>query len=183
MIYSKRRIKAVVVLCVMALAICGVFLFCIYSPRAMILITTRRAHAAQVRLLCRTDHKALQEAGRQTLRQVSMGNTKPGRYKVRCDPHLPKGLRFPEPILGLSPRAVTIRDEYMIIEMHGAMWHFGVFVYPEDFTEPYSGFDYGDRKLLEGLWYYDDEYVHDPEYDKVIEAMLQRGGRGQGSHR
>ena len=36
---------------------------------------------------------------------------------------------------------------------------------------------YGDRKLLEGLWYSDDSYHHNPNYDKEIDAILQRCGR------
>jgi len=55
------------------------------------------------------------------------------------------------------------------------MDHFGVRIYPEDFNKPYPGFTYGDRKLLEGLVYYDEGYDFNPEYyGKKIEKLLQK---------
>ena len=57
--------------------------------------------------------------------------------------------------------------------MHGAYTHFGVFAYPEDFNEPFEGYKYGHRKLIDGLWYFDDEYDY-PEYDKKIDALLRK---------
>ena len=35
----------------------------------------------------------------------------------------------------------------------------------------------GDRKLLEGLWYYDDEYRIDPNYDREVDAILKEHGK------
>ncbi len=53
---------------------------------------------------------------------------------------------------------------------------FGVIAYPQDFKPPYAGFKYGgNRMLIEGLWYFDNEYATDPEYDKVIVKLIERG--------
>lgn len=69
----------------------------------------------------------------------------------------------------------------MMMEMHGGMDHFGVLVYSEGFREPFPGFKYGDRKLVDGLWYYDEDYHLNPDYDKVVEKMLWKyGQRGAG---
>ena len=59
------------------------------------------------------------------------------------------------------------------MEMHGGMDHFGVRIYPEDFNEPDRYFKYVDRELLPGLWYYDDGYIHNPEYDKRIDTLIE----------
>jgi hypothetical protein len=63
--------------------------------------------------------------------------------------------------------------------MHGGFDHFGVYAYPEDFKEPHDSFRYGDRKLIDGLWYYDEEYHYDPEeYGRRIDGWLKQRGRG-----
>ena len=37
---------------------------------------------------------------------------------------------------------------------------------------------YGDRKLLDGLWYYDDGYKGDPNsFDKKIDRILETCGK------
>jgi hypothetical protein len=58
--------------------------------------------------------------------------------------------------------------------MHGGMDHFGVKIYPEDFKKPRDYFEYGDRELLPGLWYYDDGYLNNPEYDKRIDELIEK---------
>jgi hypothetical protein len=67
--------------------------------------------------------------------------------------------------------------------MHGGwdhikreMSHFGVNIYPEDFKEPKGNFKYGDRELLPGLWYYDEGYLRNPEFDKIIEKLIEEHG-------
>jgi hypothetical protein len=36
---------------------------------------------------------------------------------------------------------------------------------------------YGNYKLQEGLWYYDLDYDHDPNYEKKIDALLRKCGK------
>ena len=60
----------------------------------------------------------------------------------------------------------------MTIEMGDGFSGFGVKAYPESFKEPYSGFQYGNRKIIEGLWYYDDEYIDNPGYDKKVDKWM-----------
>ena len=48
---------------------------------------------------------------------------------------------------------------------------FGVHAYPEDFEETFSGFVYGEREFIPGLWYYDPDYRTNPEYSRRIDAL------------
>jgi hypothetical protein len=66
-------------------------------------------------------------------------------------------------------------DGVVRIEMFVGLNPLGVWAYPEDF-EPPSDHKLGDRKLLDGLWYYDDAYYW-PEFDKTVEAMLRKSGK------
>ncbi len=70
----------------------------------------------------------------------------------------------------------------MMIEMHRGMDHFGVDLYAEDFREPYPDFKYGDRKLIDGLWYYDEQYQWSHKYDEVVESRLKRNPYTREAH-
>lgn len=135
----------------------------------------------KVRLLCKTDHQALLEACNKLSKQVANGDLKPGKYMVLINPD-PDVSKFPRPILELRPRYVYL-DDYsgrVLIEMTGALEvHFGVCAYPEDFNVPSKGFEYGDKELIPRLWYYDDGYRDNPEYEKIIEALMQKGKKAR----
>jgi hypothetical protein len=115
------------------------------------------------------------EACRELMRDDEL--MKPGmRYPVRGAKRRPEISRFPQPILDLEPSVVCIGDtvEYVRLEMAGGTNHFGVRAYPENFQKPFSNFEYGDKELIPGLWYYDDGYNHNPEYGKKIEDLIQQ---------
>jgi hypothetical protein len=59
--------------------------------------------------------------------------------------------------------------------MEGGVSGYGVRIYPEDFKATSRYFNYGNKELLPGLWYYDDEYRRIPQYDKVIDYIIQKG--------
>ena len=125
------------------------------------------------RLLCETDYKTLLDACRELSTRVKTGDLKSGHYNVRLEPD-PESLRFPQAILDLEPTYIDIgRDGSVRVELYGGFGHFGVDAYPEDFGKPLSG-HYGDRKLIEGLWYYDDAYYGNPDYDKTIDKIIER---------
>ena len=96
------------------------------------------------------------------------------RYYLSGFRSLPVVPEFPQPIMDLAPNYVYIQDGYVKLEMYGGMDHLGVCAYPEDFEKPYTAFEYGNRELIEGLWYYDDEYFNNSTYDKKIELLLQK---------
>ena len=90
---------------------------------------------------------------------------------------------FPRPILDLRPNHVYINyNGRVILEMLGGMNHAGVYAYPEDYEKPpHAAEELGHKKLLDGLWYYDDgfQYCNSPEeyedYDKYIESLRPKG--------
>ncbi len=137
---------------------------------------SREKQQGQFRLLCETDHHALLEACREISRRVAEGALKSGRYNVRHNPH-PDVAGFPQPIIDLGPTWVIVSDDGAVnIEMMGGLDHFGVYAWPEGYKKPpFVGFKLGDKKLIDGLWYYDDGYESNPRYHKKIEALLQKG--------
>lgn len=132
------------------------------------------AQQQRVLLLCKRDHEALLRAGREILNQIPEDYLNTDGKRVGGVLHLPKGVQIPETIQDIRPRGFLVDyDGYLIMEMHGGMDHFGVRIYPEDYKEPDHYFKYIDRELLPGLWYYDDGYIHNPEYDKRIDTLIQ----------
>jgi hypothetical protein len=133
----------------------------------------------RTRLLCETDHQALLDACRQLSQQAMSGKLEPRSYRVRRKP-APEVAQFPEVIRVLQPDHVAIDriDGHVKVEMFGGWDNFGVYAYPKDFKEPFP-FEYRDRELLKGLWYYDDLYKHGrkSEYDKKIDALLSKCGK------
>jgi hypothetical protein len=128
----------------------------------------RSARQRQVRLLYRTDHRALLEACRGISRSVLAGNLKPGQYHIGAEQNR---IQLPSIILQLQPTYVWLgSDGAVVLEMLGGLDHFGVRAYPEAFQPP-PGYSLGDKELVEGLWYYDDEYRHDPNYEEKLEAI------------
>jgi hypothetical protein len=110
----------------------------------------RDAKQARMRLLCETDHQALLRACRQIMREVANGKLKAGVYVGE------QIAQFPEPIPSLRPNHVAIDQNVLKIEMMYVGWAaLGVYAYPEglSYSSPLS--TYGDRKLLDGLWYYE----------------------------
>ena len=133
-----------------------------------------RAQQRRIILLCDTDHQVLLKAGREILSKIPKDRFHPhadgGRYVGSFN--VPEGIRIPQAIKDLKGGFVVNYDGYLSIEMHGGMDHFGVKIYPEDFKKPDDYFEYRDRELLPGLWYYDDGYLNNPEYDKRIDELI-----------
>ena len=137
----------------------------------------------QVRMLCKTDHQALLEACRELSRRVSEGDLKAGGYYLRGSSQRKKEVsRFPRPILDLAPRIVMIdRDGRVVLGMGGGFVNIAFFAYPENYKVPYRNFVYGDKKIIDGLWYHDAEYEGSPEYQKRIEDLIQKGKQAYGN--
>jgi len=156
-----------------------IVLFIVFVLALLIFVAGRYlVDGIKVRLLCKTDHQALLEACNKLSKQVAKGNLKPGKYMVRIDPD-PEVSKFPRPILDLRPTYVYIDENdsgRVLIEMLGGLLgHFGVLAYTEDYKKPYRTYSYGDKELIPKLWYYDDGYRDNPEYDKKVDALMQKG--------
>ena len=170
--------KRIVIACGVIGVLIALALRFVFSPgfspwlRAAFFLAAYQDRRTQVRLLCETNLPELLEACRQMMRDSEL--YEPGmKYLVRGATHVP---RLPRPILNLEPSAVFTPNpiECIRLEMAGGTYHFGVIAYPENFQKPYSSFEYGDRELIPGLWYYDDGYRHNPDYGKKIEELLQK---------
>ncbi len=173
---DKRMVLKIIVVVGIAFAV-GYPLYGLYVIYTLSIEVKKDIQQRQVRLLCETDHEVLLEACRELSGRAARGDLKQGgRYNVRRDRH-PKASRFPQPILDLNPSYVYIDENdsgRVMVEMHGGLQHFGVQAYTEDYKKP-SWAVYGDKELIDGLWYYDDGYRGHPEFEKRIEALMQKG--------
>jgi len=175
---QKKIIKRIVIAVVLAFGIPLAIFWPKLQHFAFIFGGVRYTKRMRVRLLCEMDHQVLLEACRELSGRAQRGDLKPGTYWLRGSQRLPAVSRFPQPILDLEPSYVYIDENNsgrVMLEMHGGFVYFGVQAYTEDYEKPHVGFEYGDRELIPGLWYYDDGYHDDPEYDKKIEALIQKG--------
>jgi hypothetical protein len=127
----------------------------------------------QGRLLCRTDHQALLAECRQLHRQLSAENPdiKRQEYIKVSDSELSK---FPL-IRRLGGRVFASLNGAVWIEL-GTTWrHFGVSAATDDLLSRSSpGGSFGNRELVPGLWYYDDAYNRNKNYDQTIDHLLKR---------
>lgn len=150
-----------------------VLIFYLRSCKLMI-VEIKKGQQRAVRLLCETDHQALLTACREISRMVTDGELKKHEYRLRINPD-PEISSFPQVIIDLEPTYIDIDPKGCVkIELYGGLDHYGVNAYTEDFKPPVSNFYYGGRELVPGLWYYDDGYENNPEYDKTIEALIQK---------
>ncbi|MBN2133286.1 MAG: hypothetical protein JW741_27555 [Sedimentisphaerales bacterium] len=129
---------------------------------------------ARVRLLTKTDFEALVKAGREVISQVHIPPDPHGARRIGSFP-VPAGVQIPAAIRRLHPRGFAMTyDGYLFIQMHGAIDNFGVRIYPADFEPPDQYFKHGDRQLIDGLWYYDDNLGRGTEYDKWIDTLIAK---------
>ena len=135
----------------------------------------KKGNQRLTRLLCETDYQILLKACRELSRRVTTGDLKPNHYKVRLDPH-PEASSFPQPILDLKPTYVRIYSNRKVrIELYGGFLNYGVTAYPEDYRYD-SNLQYGEKQLIPGLWYYDDDYRDKyPKHQKKIDTLIQKG--------
>jgi len=140
--------------------------------------TEQLAQQRRILLLYHTDHEALLKAGRQIL---SQGPKDPMNYMHYGPQHIegfpvPRGVRIPKVIRKLRTHASLInRNGYVVLQMQGGLADFGVRIYPEGFKGRRYYFTCGNRELLPGLEYYDYKYNRIPEYDKIIDEIIQKG--------
>lgn len=157
----------------------------LYLTRGGKLFRVLMAHAKKdrqkkARLLSETDHQALLEACREISREIFAGNLPPNRYLIHPDP-VPEVSLFPQLILDVGPMFIqTKSDGRVSVGMQGGWHHYGVTAYPEGFEKPSNSFKYGDKKIIDGLWYYEDGY--NPRYNKWIEKMIQKGKKSNKVH-
>jgi len=103
------------------------------------------------RLLYRTDHQALLEACRTLIDEGYRG-----QYVMHWPGRHPEARKIPRIIRSLRPTYVRVKDDVVIIELWGGMSHYGVRAYSADFSTTRPDFSYGQKKLIDGLWFHSD---------------------------
>ncbi len=124
----------------------------------------------RVRIFCETDHEALLKACRELSAQMPKGGREARVYEVGVF----SGRSLPRPIRALRPREVIVNEDGTVTLSMFSGWHpFGVWASPEGYEgqRPQEA----QRKLIEGLWYYDEDYRWAPDQlDKWIDAQIER---------
>jgi hypothetical protein len=178
----RNKQALVVALVVMLITLLGYFVLGYFvlrsnlGARIFLNFAIKQSQQRRVLLLCKTDHNALLKAGREILSQIPQDclNPRPDEPRMLGDFGVPKEVQIPKVIQDLKPRRCLISyDGYLTLEMEAGMSHFGVWIYPADYKPPSRKFKYGNRELLPGLWYYDDGYIDNPEYDKRIDELIE----------
>lgn len=132
----------------------------------------------RILLLYHSDHEALLKAGREILRQSPNPNKHPpvGRIFHILGVPVPRYVHIPKVVHQLRPHAIYINfGGYTVLQMEKSALGYGVNIYPEDYKVKRSDFQYDNRELIPGLWYFDDKYDIVPEYDKTIDYIIQQG--------
>ena len=122
----------------------------------------------RVRIFCKSDHEALLRACRDLSKRADVGRHETRVYEVGIFSRL----SLPRPIRALRPREVIVSGDGIVRISMFSGWHpFGVWACPEGYEGRRP--DKAKRKLLEGLWYYDEDYNYSPErLDKQIDALI-----------
>ena len=121
-----------------------------------------------VLLLYKTDHYALLSACRKVLKETNEGKWERRQYSVYHKPD-PDVYKLPKIILDLNPTYIYINKNHLVIEMLGGFSHLGVYAFSENTKV------FGDKKLIEGLWYYDDGYTDVKDYETYIQSLKPSG--------
>ncbi len=167
----KKRTKIILVLASLPLVIIVLF-FCgtlVYFDKFLFPKMLKEANERRSILLYETDHATLLDGCRKLIKENREGKWQEERYVVSFRPH-PDSSKLPETMLKLSPTWVSIGNESVMIEMFGGLDHFGVRAYSEGFSETEQE-KYGDKKLLDGLWYYDDRYRKATNPEQYLESL------------
>lgn len=123
----------------------------------------------RMRIFCETDHEVLLKACRELSQRAGVGRHETRVYEMG----LFSGRSLPRPIRALRPREVIVSGDGTVdISMYSG-WHpFGVWACPEGYEGKKP--DDAGRKLVDGLWYYDEDYKFSPDgLDKQIDVLIE----------
>src|SRR5262249_39717965 len=98
------------------------------------------------KLLYEANHQAVLEACQDLMARHKRGEEFPPMF-------FPSDPGFPDSLRPLRPSYLSVRDDVVHMEMHGANDHYGFYAYAEGSEK--EGKD-GGVKLIDGLWWYGD---------------------------
>ena len=176
---KKKRLlsKRNIIILSISLPLILILSFLLFPFVYFCIVTIFQEARLQKQLLSKTDHQALLKECRALSQQVLDGNidmdTK-AIYEVKYLTNKKK-IKLPEIIIDLHPHLINVQENAIVgLSWGGSMRHFGIHAYPEDFQPPSSKFKFGDKEIIQGLWYDDDLYYKRKDYGKVIDKLLKK---------
>jgi hypothetical protein len=144
-------------------------LFYISIGIVMSLLLTSNKIGGRALLLYKTDHKALLSACREIADQKSTG---------RLDSNRPIFEQYPQIITILNPRRIEIDQDGFVDITMSLNLEYGVIAFPEVYKGTVGEKMFSDKtwriELLDGLWYYDEDFKTHPEHKKEVEELLNK---------
>ena len=126
-------------------------------------------------LLYEIDHQALLEACRELSQQVATGRLKPGTYLFYGSQADSETRRFPQLIRDLEPLHVLIDVDVVYVTM-SVLVVYGIIAFPENLdSKIIEMYEESNRiELINGLWYFDNDFLNNPEHIKEVEELLKK---------
>jgi len=172
----KRRGKGIIIVVIIGCLACGIALvvyFAVWMMRDL-----NRMEARRPVLLYETDHRALLQACRKISRQVATGRLESGSYQIHGNPD-PESNQFAQLILDLDPLRVDVEKDGQVDIIMSPVVIYGVSAFPKDYEGSRTGV--GGIELIDGLWYYDEDFQKHPEHKKEVEELLKKRKEGDSS--
>jgi len=174
-IEMKRRDKWILIVLIGCLA-CWIAYFA-YSA-VWIMCDLKSFEARRPVLLYETDHRELLEACRELSRQVAAGRLEPGSYRIHSNDPDTESRQFPQLILDLDPLHVDVEKNGVVNLIMSPVVMYGVCASPEDYEGSLAGDKTWCIELIDGLWYYDEDFRKHPEHMKEVEELLKKRRAG-----
>jgi hypothetical protein len=180
----KRRYKLIIAIGV----VCSIGIVAYFGYAAVrLMYELNRLEARRSLILYESDHQALLEACRELSRKVDAGQLKPGCYSLYGTPD-PETKQFPQPILDLEPLQVIIEKNGQVNIFMWPSVMYGLIFFPDEdedslAEEPKDNYEGWRIELIDGLWYYDEDFLKHPKHIKEVEELLKKGTSNDSAER
>lgn len=166
----KKKKKRILVICIIILAL--IFVVSVISPVFLaitfVVDSSRKIESKKVKLLFESNHEELLLACRKMLLEAKDGKREYGELLFLTKEEKKLYESLPEPLKKIEPVSIGISPDRIMVSLWGGMYHVGIVAFPEG-TMPWGNQCH--KELIEGLWYYDDRYNSDPDFEEYIESL------------